>query len=294
MPYATTNPATGQTEREFSTMSDDEIDDAIERAHDAYQAWRSRPIQDRARVIGRVAELMLERSEELARLITLEMGKLIAEARGEVGLAASIFSYYADHGAELIADESYDVEDGEATVVTRPIGPLIGVMPWNFPYYQVARFAAPNVVLGNTILLKHASINPQCALAIAELLEEAGAPEGVYTNLFVASEKIERIIDSPKVAGASLTGSEPAGQSVGEIAGRNLKKAVLELGGSDPFIVLDGENLERTIQAAVVVRMANTGQSCVASKRFIVLKEVYDRFVAQLATEFAKQTRRPG
>jgi succinate-semialdehyde dehydrogenase/glutarate-semialdehyde dehydrogenase len=231
---------------------------------------------------------MAERREDLAQLITLEMGKLIEEARGEVDLAASIFEYYAKHGAQLIADESYDVEDGEAKVVTRPIGPLIGVMPWNFPYYQVARFAAPNIVLGNTILLKHASINPQCALALEQLLTDAGAPEGVYTNLFVDSEKIERIIESPKIAGASLTGSEPAGQSVGEIAGRNLKPVVLELGGSDPFIVLDGENLEKTIEAAVVRRMANTGQSCVASKRFIVLEDVYDAFVEQFAEQLSQ------
>jgi succinate-semialdehyde dehydrogenase/glutarate-semialdehyde dehydrogenase len=288
MPYATTNPATGDTERDFPSMTDEQIDAAIDASRHAYEAWRERPIQERAAVIARVAELMAERREELAQLITLEMGKLIEEARGEVDLAASIFQYYAEHGAQLTADASYDVKDGEAKVVTRPIGPLIGVMPWNFPYYQVARFAAPNIVLGNTILLKHASINPQCALALEQLLTDAGAAEGVYTNLFVDSEKIERIIESPKVAGASLTGSEAAGQSVGEIAGRNLKKVVLELGGSDPFIVLDGENLEKTIEAAVVGRMANTGQSCVASKRFIVLEDVYDEFVKRFAEQLSK------
>ena len=285
MPYATTNPATGETEREFPSLTDDQVDSAVRAAHEAYEAWRVRPLKDRAAVIGRVAELMGERREELAQLITREMGKLIGEARGEVGLAASIFKYYAENGAALTADHPYEVKKGEAKVVTRPIGPLIGVMPWNFPYYQVARFAAPNVVLGNTILLKHAGINPQCALALRQLFTDAGAPDGVYTNLFCESDKIERIIDSPLVAGASLTGSEAAGRSVGEIAGRNLKKVVLELGGSDPFVVLDGEHLDATVTAAVAGRMANTGQSCVASKRFIVLGDVYDDFVERFAAE---------
>jgi len=291
MPYATTNPTTGETEREFDSIDDEQVDAAVDTAHAAFQDWRARPIEERATVVGRVSELMLERHEELAQLITREMGKLIAEARSEVELAASIFRYYADNGAELTKDEPYDVETGSAKVVSRPIGALIGVMPWNFPYYQVARFAAPNVVLGNTILLKHAGINPQCALALQSLFDDAGAPEGVYTNLFADSDKIERIIENPKIAGASLTGSEGAGKNVGEIAGRELKKVVLELGGSDPFVVLDLENPDATITAAVAGRMANTGQSCVASKRFIVLDDVYDDFVDRFAKQIGSVTK---
>ncbi len=290
MPYSTTNPATGETEREFDELTEDQVDAAVQGAHEAFLLWRARPIEDRTKIVERVGELMLERREELAQLITREMGKLIEEARGEVDLAASIFAHYAKHGAALTADTAYAVDSGAAKVVMRPIGPLIGVMPWNFPYYQVARFAAPNVVLGNTIVLKHAGINPQCALALEQLFQDAGAPDGVYANLFCGSDKIERVIENPLVAGASLTGSEGAGQSVGEIAGRNLKKVVLELGGSDAFIVLDLENADATIAAAVAGRMANTGQSCVASKRFIVLEEIYDEFVERFARELGALT----
>lgn len=288
MPFATTNPATGEVEQQFDELDDRQVDAAVQRAHDAFLEWRERPLGERTAVVARVGELMLERREDLAQLITREMGKLIEEARGEVDLSASIFTYYAEHGEGFTADADYPVDEGEAKVVTRPIGALIGVMPWNFPYYQVARFAAPNLVLGNTILLKHAGINPQCALALEELIRDAGGPDGVYVNLFCGSDKIERVIESPLVAGASLTGSEAAGQSVAEIAGRNLKKVVLELGGSDAFIVLDLENADATIAAAVAGRMANTGQSCVASKRFIVLEEHYDEFVEKFAAEIGK------
>lgn len=290
MPYATTNPTTGETEREYDSIDDAQVDAAVDRAHEAFGRWRAAPMADRSAVVGRVSDLMLERREDLAQLITREMGKLIDEARSEVDLSASIFRYYADQAAELTKDRPYPVESGSAKVVTRPIGALIGVMPWNFPLYQVARFAAPNVVLGNTILLKHAGINPQCALALHELFADAGAPEGVYTNLFCGSDQIERIIENPKIAGASLTGSEGAGKSVGEIAGRELKKVVLELGGSDPFVVLDLDNADATIAAAVAGRMANTGQSCVASKRFIVLDDVYDEFVERFAKELGSLT----
>ncbi|MGW8331085.1 NAD-dependent succinate-semialdehyde dehydrogenase [Streptomyces sp. NPDC055897] len=290
--FATVSPATGETIAEFDAIEGEEVDARLEVANRAFEAWRQRPIADRAAVVGRAGALMRERKEELAQLITLEMGKLISEARGEVGLAASILEYYAKNGPDFAAAEPLDVDEGEAYLLSDPLGVLVGVMPWNFPLYQVVRFAGPNLVLGNTVLVKHAGICPQSALALESLFIDAEAPEGVYTNLFVGHEEIARIIDSPVVRGASLTGSEKAGAQVAERAGRNMKPSLLELGGSDVFIVLDGERLERTVGAAVAGRMANTGQSCVASKRFIVLADVYDDFVAGLRREF--EALRPG
>ncbi|MFF3978037.1 NAD-dependent succinate-semialdehyde dehydrogenase [Streptomyces sp. NPDC001828] len=290
--FATVSPATGETVAEFDAIEGEEVDARLEVANRAFEAWRQRPIADRAAVVGRAGALMRERKEELAQLITLEMGKLISEARGEVDLAASILEYYAKNGPDFAAAEPLDVDEGEAYLLSEPLGVLVGVMPWNFPLYQVVRFAGPNLVLGNTVLVKHAGICPQSALALESLFIDAEAPEGVYTNLFVGHEEIARIIDSPVVRGASLTGSEKAGAQVAERAGRNMKPSLLELGGSDVFIVLDGERLERTVGAAVAGRMANTGQSCVASKRFIVLADVYDDFVAGLRREF--EALRPG
>ncbi|WP_167161932.1 NAD-dependent succinate-semialdehyde dehydrogenase [Streptomyces sp. MBT27] len=290
--FATVSPATGETVAEFDAIEGEEVDARLEAANRAFDAWRRRPIEERAAVVGRAGALMRERKEELAQLITLEMGKLIAEARGEVDLAASILEYYAENGPDFAAAEPLDVDEGEAYLLNEPLGVLLGVMPWNFPLYQVVRFAGPNLVLGNTVLVKHAGICPQSALALESLFFDAEAPEGVYTNLFVGHEEISRIIDSPVVRGASLTGSEKAGAQVAERAGRNMKPSLLELGGSDVFIVLDGERLERTVGAAVAGRMANTGQSCVASKRFIVLADVYDDFVAGLRRAF--EGLRPG
>ncbi|MCY0928865.1 NAD-dependent succinate-semialdehyde dehydrogenase [Streptomyces sp. H27-H1] len=291
-PFATVDPYTGETLAEFPAVEGAAVDAALELAAEAFEAWRERPVAQRADIVGRTAELMRERKEELAALITLEMGKLIAEARGEVDLAASILEYYARRGPEFAADEPLDVAEGEAYLVTEPLGVLLGVMPWNFPLYQVVRFAGPNLVLGNSVLVKHAGSCPQSALALESLFHDAGATEGVYTNLFVSHAEVGRIIDSPIVRGASLTGSEKAGAEVAERAGRNMKPSLLELGGSDAFIVLDGAHLERTVAAAVAGRMANTGQSCVAAKRFIVLDEVHDAFVDGLRHAF--EALRPG
>ncbi|MGW6054962.1 NAD-dependent succinate-semialdehyde dehydrogenase [Streptomyces sp. NPDC055189] len=290
--FATVSPYTGETLKEFPEIEGEKVDAALETTGRAFDAWRKRPVEDRAAVVARAAGLMKERKEELAQLITLEMGKLISEARGEVDLAASILEYYAKHGPEFAAPEPLDVKEGEAYLVNEPLGVLLGVMPWNFPLYQVVRFAGPNLLLGNTVLVKHAGICPQSALALEKLFRDAQAPEGVYTNLFVSHDEISRIIDSPVVRGASLTGSEGAGSKVAERAGRNMKPSLLELGGSDVFIVLDRENLDRTIGAAVAGRMANTGQSCVASKRFIVLEDVYDDFVEGMRRKFEEL--RPG
>ncbi|MFD8565807.1 NAD-dependent succinate-semialdehyde dehydrogenase [Streptomyces sp. NPDC059639] len=285
--FATVNPYTGETVEEFSAMEGKDVDAVLETADRAAQAWRKRPIAERAAVVARAAELMRERKEQLAQTITLEMGKLISEARGEVDLAASILDYYAENGPEFAAAEPLKVGEGEAYLLSEPLGVLLGVMPWNFPLYQVVRFAGPNLVLGNTVLVKHAGICPRSALALEKLFRDAEAPDGVYVNLFVGHDEIQRIIDSPVVRGVSLTGSEGAGAKVAERAGRNMKPSLLELGGSDVFIVLDRENLDRTIGAAVAGRMANTGQSCVASKRFIVLDDAYDDFVEGMRRKFA-------
>ena len=248
--YATINPATGEVVQGFDTMSDADADHALTRAHQAYLDWRNIELKERAAVLGRVADLFRQNAADLAELTTLEMGKPITQAKGEVELSAAIFDYYATKGPDLLADEVLDIAGaGRAIVRTAPIGPLLGIMPWNFPYYQAARFIAPNLLLGNTILLKHAAICPQQALRLAELLDAAGAPEGVYQNVFATTEQVATMIASPLLQGVSLTGSERAGSAVGELAGRHFKKAVLELGGSDPFIVLPGADIGNAVSA---------------------------------------------
>ncbi|GAA0362053.1 NAD-dependent succinate-semialdehyde dehydrogenase [Microbispora corallina] len=281
------NPYDNEVLAEFPAMSDEEVDRAVAAAHDAFQGWRWFSPAERASVVGRAGELMRERREELARTVTLEMGKLIGESRGEVDLAADILGYYAEQGPALLADRPLLVEEGKAVVASRPLGVLLGIMPWNYPLYQVARFAAPNLVAGNTILLKHASNCPQSALAFERLFRDAGAPPGVYTNLLLPSSRVGRVLDNRRVRGVSLTGSDRAGASTAERAGRNIDKSVLELGGSDPFIVLDAEDFDRTVEAAAVGRLSNMGQSCVSAKRMILLPDVYDRFVEELRRRFA-------
>jgi succinate-semialdehyde dehydrogenase / glutarate-semialdehyde dehydrogenase len=286
-PYATVNPYTGETEAEFPFLPTEEVDGVVEKAHAAFLEWRRRTPEERAAVVRRAAELMRERGEEFAALITKEMGKRIKEAAGEVELAASILDYYAEKGPGFLAPRPIDVMKGEAVVVNEPVGVLLAIEPWNYPLYQVVRVAGPNLVLGNTVVLKHAELNPQCALAIERLFLDAGAPEGVYTNVFLRIADVEQVIAHRHVQGVTLTGSERAGSSVASLAGKHLKKSVLELGGSDPFIVLDAEDVGRTVKAATMGRMANTGQACIAAKRLIVLDEVYDDFVAGLQQAFS-------
>lgn len=285
--YTVTNPATGELIEEIENASDEEVRAAIDRVHSAYPAWRARSVAERAKIVSRAAELFAERSDELAAIMTLEMGKRINEGRGEVGIVVDIFNYYADNAATLLADEPMTVTTGDAVIVKQPIGALLGVMPWNFPCYQVARFVAPNLVLGNTILLKHASICPRSAQAIADILHEAGVPEDVYVNTFASSRQIPAVLADPRIMGVSLTGSEPAGISVATEAGKHLKKTVLELGGSDPLIVLDSADLDETVQQTATARMRNCGQSCNAPKRMIVLDELYDDFVDKLTKHVA-------
>ena len=284
--YATINPATGEVVQGFDTMSDADADQALTRAHEAYLDWRNIELKERAAVLGRVADLFRQNATDLAELTTLEMGKPITQAKGEVELSAAIFDYYATKGLVLLADEVLDIAgSGRAIVRTAPIGPLLGIMPWNFPYYQAARFVAPNLLLGNTILLKHAAICPQQALRLAELLDVAGAPVGVYQNVFATTDQVATMIASPLLQGVSLTGSERAGSAVGELAGRHLKKAVLELGGSDPFIVLPGADIGNAVSAAVAGRFGNAGQVCTSSKRMIVESSVFDEFLHGFVTK---------
>lgn len=278
--YATVDPATGKVLREFPTLSDAEAEQALTRSHDAYRAWHRAETAARASVLARVADLHRRHADELAELMSLEMGKPITQARGEVELSASIYEYYATSGPGLLADEVLDIAgSGRAVVRTAPIGPLLGIMPWNFPLYQAARFVAPNLLLGNTILLKHAGSCPQQALRLGELINAAGAPGGVYQNVFATTDQVATMIADPRLQGVSLTGSERAGSAVGATAGRHLKKCVLELGGSDPFIVLPGADLETAVQAAAQGRFWNAGQACTSSKRLIVEASIWDRFL---------------
>lgn len=287
--YKTVNPATGETLKKFSETTDADIEQALAASQQAFLSWRSTPIAQRSEILSRVAQLYTERTEELAALITMEMGKPVREAQGEVALVASIYQYYADKGPQFMEDEHLEAKGGgEAVVRTEPIGPLVGIMPWNYPYYQVARFAAPNLMLGNTILLKHAENCPQSALAIEQIFKDAGLEAGAYVNIFATKEQIANMIADQRLQGVSLTGSERAGSAVAEVAGRNLKKFVLELGGSDPFIVLDSEDMDGTVKAAVAGRMGNAGQACTAAKRFIVQEDYYDEFVKKFTAKMSK------
>lgn len=281
--YLVQNPATGEVIRTVPTASDAEVEAALKAAHEAFAEWRQRSIQERAAIVHRVAELFEERKDELAAIITEEMGKPLAEAVEEVEFAAAIVDYYAVHGPTLATDQEIpSTVPGKAIVERRPVGALLGIMPWNFPYYQVARFAAPNLVLGNTILLKHAEICPNSAAAMQQIMYDAGVPSGAYTNLYASHDQVAQLIGDPRLQGVSLTGSARAGAIVGALAGKHLKKAVLELGGIDPMIVLDSDDVAQVAKDAWTFRVTNGGQVCNANKRIIVMDEVYDEFVAEL------------
>jgi succinate-semialdehyde dehydrogenase/glutarate-semialdehyde dehydrogenase len=288
--YAVVNPATGETVKEYAEISDGDLRAAIERAAGAAQSWpASMSVAERAALVRKVAELHSERRQELAEIIVREMGKPIEQALMEVDFAGEIYGFYADSAEGLMADEPIELLGGEGTAVVRrsPFGALLGIMPWNFPYYQVARFAGPNLVIGNTILLKHAPQCPESAEAMQRIFDDAGFPAGAYQNVYASNEQIEWVIADPRVHGVSVTGSERAGSAVAEIAGRNLKKVVLELGGSDPFILLGTDDVDGAAEAATEARLDNTGQSCNAAKRFIVADDLYDEFLASLREKFA-------
>ncbi|WP_430231322.1 NAD-dependent succinate-semialdehyde dehydrogenase [Paraburkholderia tropica] len=271
MTYQTINPATGNLVKSFETISDSALEQALGLAHSCYETdWRLRTIADRADVVRNAAAKLRENAEEFAQLVTLEMGKLIEQARGEVALSANILDYYAARADEYLKRQEIPEASG-AYVETRPIGVILAVEPWNFPYYQLARVAGPQLMVGNTVIVKHASNVPQCAAAFASLFDSDDAPKGIYTNIYATAEQVGRLIDDQRVRGVTVTGSERAGAAVAERAGRNLKKSVMELGGSDPLIILEDAPVEPTLENAIWGRMNNTGQSCVASKRVIVV-----------------------
>jgi succinate-semialdehyde dehydrogenase/glutarate-semialdehyde dehydrogenase len=281
--YQVTDPSTGEVLETFEAATDAEIESALTASAAAYASWKDVPITERADIVKKVAALFAERSQELAELARQEMGKPVGEGVEEAEFCQSIFDYFAEEGPTLAADQPIkSFSGGKAVVQKLPVGPLLGIMPWNFPFYQIARFAAPNLMLGNTIILKHAESVPRSALAVEQIMKDAGVPEGAYVNVFASHEQIETIIADPRVAGVSLTGSERAGAIVGALAGKNLKKCVLELGGSDPMVVLDTDDLDEVVGTAWDFRMYNTGQACNSNKRMIVMDDLYDDFVGKL------------
>lgn len=283
----TLNPATGKTVRQFTELDDAAVSRVLSRSDGAFATWRASPVSERAQYLMRIADAYEARQEELARLISTEMGKPMKEAVGEVQLAGAIYRWYGEHGPDLLKREVLDPQGAEQSLVqTEAIGSVIGVMPWNYPYYQVARFAAPNLMVGNTIILKHASICAASSEVMAEIVHTAGVHEDVYINVFASNDQIADMIADPRVRGISLTGSERAGASVAETAGRNLKKVVLELGGSDPLIVLDDGDIEQTATIAAKARLANNGQACNSPKRMIVPNDKADDFLSIVSRAF--------
>jgi succinate-semialdehyde dehydrogenase/glutarate-semialdehyde dehydrogenase len=279
MPIETRNPATGETLRTFDALTKDQIEASISRAAAAYSAHRLTSFTERAEKMRWAGEILIERKKELGELMTIEMGKPIKAGIAEAEKCASACSYYADNAERMLAPRDVVTSGGVGAVYFQPIGPVLAVMPWNFPLWQVFRFAAPALMAGNVGLLKHSSNVPQCALAIEEILRDAGFDNGEFQTLLIGSAEIAAIIGDARIAAVTLTGSEGAGRSVGEAAGRALKKTVLELGGSDPFIVMPSADVESAAATAVTARMINNGQSCIAAKRFIVHAAVYDQFI---------------
>lgn len=287
MTYQSVNPYNGNVLKTFDGLTDKQLESALETAATCFENWRHTSFAERADVVAKAASIMRARIDEFARTVTLEMGKLIGEARDEVALSADILDYYASNAEEFLAPHYLKPNSGEAVVESSPFGVLFGVQPWNFPYYQLARFAAPNLMAGNVVMVKHAGCVPQCAIAFEKLWLEAGAPAGAYTNLRISYEQVNRVIDDPRIKGVALTGSVEAGKIVAGRAGLNLKKSTMELGGSDAFIVLEDADLDKTVKWAVWGKMNNTGQCCTAAKRFIVVEALADRFLDKFQTALA-------
>jgi succinate-semialdehyde dehydrogenase/glutarate-semialdehyde dehydrogenase len=281
VPYRSVNPATGELLGTFPEHTDEQMWNALAQADAAFRAWAARPFAERSKILGRFAQLLLKEKEQLARLATLEMGKRIAESRGEVELSASILRYFADKAEAFLAPKKLDSASGDARLEYSPFGVLLSIQPWNYPYYQLARFVGPHLMSGNAILLKHAPGVPQCALAFEKILQEAGLPEGVYTNLFLTNDQAGALIDDPRVKGIALTGSERAGEALAARAGKNLKKSTMELGGSDAFVVLDDADLDHAVEMAILGRFGNNGQTCIGAKIFIIVKSMIDKFLPQ-------------
>lgn len=287
MSIQSTNPATNKVVKTFEEMSENAVDQSIEKSVETFAIWKKTAYSKRAELLHKVAGLLRNNKKDLAQLITLEMGKLVAQAEGEIKLSAEIFDYYATHAESFLLDNILHPVHGQALVRHSPIGALLGVQPWNFPFYQVARFAAPNIMVGNTVLIKHASIVPQCAIAIEKLFLEAGAPIGLYTNLLISGKRASALVADKRIKGVSLTGGEAAGASIATEAGKYLKKSVLELGGSDAFIVLDDADIDKAVEWAVVGRINNNGECCIASKRFIAVESIADEFFEKFKDKLA-------
>ncbi len=281
MTFESVNPADGKTLKVFDTWDDARIEAALQQVSDATPQWSQTPLAERCDAMRRVAALLRDRSEDLARTMTLEMGKLIKESRTEVEKCAWVCDYYAEQANHFLADEHIPTDAGDSYVAYQPLGTVLAIMPWNFPIWQVFRFAAPALTGGNTGVLKHASNVPQCALAIEQIFADAGLPAGVFRTLMIGAGQVERVIADSRIHAVTLTGSEPAGRAVAACAGQNLKKTVLELGGSDAYIVLEDADMELTVNTAVTSRFLNAGQSCIAAKRFIVVDSIADNFVAR-------------
>jgi succinate-semialdehyde dehydrogenase/glutarate-semialdehyde dehydrogenase len=288
MTYETRNPYTGDLLETFPDATDSEVNQAIEKAHTAFLSWKETEFVERARVMHAAAKILRRDVDYFANLLTVEMGKLVPEAKAEVALSADIFDYYAENAQTLLAPQKLPVAEGEAVIYAEPLGVLLAIEPWNFPFYQVVRIAAPQMSAGNTLLLKHASNVPQAAAAFEKLMLDAGLPEGVFKNLYATRSQLETIINDPRVQGVALTGSEGAGAVVAAQAGKALKKSTLELGGADAFVVLADAEMEKTIDWAVLGRHWNGGQVCVSSKRMIIVDEAYDKFLEGYIAGVAK------
>jgi succinate-semialdehyde dehydrogenase/glutarate-semialdehyde dehydrogenase len=287
MAYQSINPYDGTIGETFEELTNKQLGTVIETAAACFEAWRRTTFAERSAVAAQASAIMRMRVNDFARLATLEMGKLIEQARGEVVLSAEIIDYYAKNSERFLAPRQLKPTSGEAEVVSTPLGVLLGVQPWNFPYYQLARFAAPNLMAGNVVMVKHAGCVPQCAVAFEKLWLEAGAPVGAYTNLLISHDQVNLVIDDARIKGVALTGGVEAAKGIAARAGQNLKKSTMELGGSDAFIVIEDADLDKTVTWAVWAKMNNTGQCCVAAKRFIVVEELADRFLAKFQTALA-------
>ncbi len=278
MAIASINPATGQLLKTFEPLSDSQIDQRLERAAAAFYKYRKVPFRERARMMTRAAEILESEKETLARIMTLEMGKPVRAAVEEAVKCAWACRYYAENGERFLADETVETTASRSYIQYQPLGPVLAVMPWNYPFWQVMRFVAPALMAGNVGLLKHASNVPQCALAIEDIVRRAGFPDGVFQTLLISSQKVDGILNDSRVVAATLTGSEEAGKQVGIGAAKRIKKVVLELGGSDPFIVMPSANLEEAVATGVKARIGNNGQSCISAKRFILANPIADKF----------------
>ncbi len=281
MAYATVNPADGKTVKTFEELTDAQLEQKLATAQAAYETWRHTSYAHRAAIMAKAAALLHQQADAYARLITVDMGKRIGEARGETEFSSQILAYYAKNAERFLAPVKLNPQIGQAHMESSPIGVVFAIEPWNFPYYQLARVAGPHIMAGNVLVVKHSSNVPQCAIAFEKLFRDAGAPEGIYTNLLISHEQSDRVIDDLRIKGIALTGSVPAGQNVAARAGRNIKVSSMELGGSDAFIALEDADLALTIPWAIWGRMYNTGQTCCASKRFIVVESIADAFLEQ-------------